>query len=77
MHSKNMNIVGRVVFNAVRVVLCAIDPLVGNDSVNTLQREPTRATVGLLLLGNGSVNTPKTVRDKRRRCFPWIRPETI
>jgi hypothetical protein len=44
--------------------------LLGNDSVNTFTREPTRATIGRLLIGNGSINTPKTVRDYRRRCFP-------
>jgi hypothetical protein len=26
------------------------------------------------LLGNGSVNTPKTIRDNRTRCFPWGPP---
>jgi hypothetical protein len=35
-----------------------IDPLLGNDSVNTFPRKRTRATVGRLLLGNGPVNTP-------------------
>jgi hypothetical protein len=49
-------------------ILWRIDPLIGNDSVNTVPREPTRATI-CLLLGNGSVNTPKTIRDNRRRCF--------
>jgi hypothetical protein len=33
-----------------------------------------RATVGRLLLGNESVNTPKTIRDNRRRFFPWDPP---
>jgi hypothetical protein len=47
-----------------------IDPLLGNDSVNTFPLETTRATTGCLLLGNGSVNMPKTIRDKRRRGFP-------
>jgi hypothetical protein len=48
-----------------------IDPLLGNDSVNTFPREPTRAKVGRLLLGNGVFNTPKIIRDNRRRRFPW------
>jgi hypothetical protein len=33
--------------------------------------KPTRATVGRLFLNNGPVNMPKTIRDTRRRCFPW------
>jgi hypothetical protein len=48
--------------------------LLGNNLVNIFPREPTRATIGRLLLGNGSVNTPKTIRDNRRRCFPWGPP---
>jgi hypothetical protein len=44
-----------------------------NNPVNTLPREATRATIRRLLLGNGSVNTPKTIRDDRR-CFPWGPP---
>jgi hypothetical protein len=48
-----------------------INPLLVNDSVNTFPREPTRATKGRLLLGSGSINTPKTIRDNRRRCFLW------
>jgi hypothetical protein len=51
-------------------ILWHIDPLLGNDSVNTFRREPTCATIGRLLLGNCSVNTPKTIRDNIR-CFPW------
>jgi hypothetical protein len=47
-----------------------LDPLLGNDSVNIFPREPKRATIGRLLLGNGSVNTPKTTGDNRGR-FPW------
>jgi hypothetical protein len=50
------------------------DVLLGNDSVNTFPLEPKRATIGRLLLGNGSVNTPKTIRDNIRRCFPWSPP---
>jgi hypothetical protein len=38
----------------------------GNDSVNTFPREQTRATIGRLLLGNGSVNTPC---QHHRLCF--------
>jgi hypothetical protein len=51
-------------------------PLLGNDSVNTFPWEPTRATIGHLLLDNGSVNTPKTRRDNRRRRFPWGPPRS-
>jgi hypothetical protein len=36
--------------------------------------EPTCATTGRLLLGNGSVNTSKTIRDNIRGCFPWGPP---
>jgi hypothetical protein len=47
----------------------------GNDSVNTFSREPTHTKIGCLLLGNGSLNMTKTIRDNRRRCFlsgpPW------
>jgi hypothetical protein len=49
-------------------MLWRIDPLLGNDSVNTFSRKPTRATIECLLLGN------KTIRDNRRRCFPWGPP---
>jgi hypothetical protein len=45
-----------------------VDPLLGNDSVNTFQRKPTWATVGRLLLVNGAVNTP---RQEYRLCFLW------
>jgi hypothetical protein len=38
-------------------ILWRIDPLLGNDSVNTFPREPTRAKIGCPLLGNGSVST--------------------
>jgi hypothetical protein len=41
-----------------------------NSPVNTFPLGATRATIGRLLLGNGSVNTPKTIRDDKR-CFPW------
>jgi hypothetical protein len=50
-------------------ILWWIDPFLGNDSVNTFLQEPTHATIGRLLLGNGSVNTPN-----RRRCFLWGPP---
>jgi hypothetical protein len=53
------------------IIMWRIDPLLGNYSVNTLPLEPTWATIRRLLLGNGSINTPKTIRDNRRRCFPW------
>jgi hypothetical protein len=49
-------------------------PLLGNDSVNIFPQEPTRATIGHILLRNGSVNIPKTIRDNRRRCFPCGSP---
>jgi hypothetical protein len=55
-------------------ILRRTDPLLGNDLVYTFLREPTRATIGRILLGNGLVNTPKTIRDNRRRCFPWVPP---
>jgi hypothetical protein len=32
--------------------------IVSNDLVKTFPRTQTRATIGCLLLGNGSVNTP-------------------
>jgi hypothetical protein len=47
------------------------NPLLGNDSVKTFPREPTCAKIGRLLLGYGSLHTPKTKRDNRKRCFPW------
>jgi hypothetical protein len=34
-------------------ILWCTDPLLGNDSVNTSPQEPTCATIGRLLLGNG------------------------
>jgi hypothetical protein len=55
-------------------ILWRIGPLLGNYSVNTFQRESIRATKGRLLLGNGSVNTPETIRDNKRWCFPWKPP---
>jgi hypothetical protein len=51
-----------------------IDPLLGNDSVSTFPPGPTRSKVEHLLLGKGSVNTPKTIRDNRIRRFPWVPP---
>jgi hypothetical protein len=51
-----------------------LDPLIGNVSVNNISWEPTRARIGRILLGNGSVNTPKTIRVNRRRCFLWGPP---
>jgi hypothetical protein len=36
--------------------LWRIDPLLGNDSVNTFPRKRTSAKIRHLLLGNGSVN---------------------
>jgi hypothetical protein len=50
------------------------EPLLGNDSVNTFPREPTLATIGRLLLRNGSVNTTEKNRDNRRQCLPWGSP---
>jgi hypothetical protein len=55
-------------------ILWRVYPLLGNDSVNTFPREPTRATMGHPLLCNGSVNTLKTIWDNRRLCFPWGPP---
>jgi hypothetical protein len=57
-----------------RRILWRIDLLLGNDSVNIFPREPTHVTIGRLLLGNGSVQTPETIRDNRRRCFLWCPP---
>jgi hypothetical protein len=48
-------------------------PFLCNGSVNTFPRERTRATIRRRLLGNSSVNTPKTIRDNRR-YFPWGPP---
>jgi hypothetical protein len=59
------------------LILWRIDPLLGNDSVNTFPREPTLAIIRRLLLGDLHCNTPKTLRDNRWRCFPWVRPEAI
>jgi hypothetical protein len=56
------------------MVLWRIEPLLGNDSVNTFPREPTRATIGRLLLSKGSVNKPKTIWENGRRCFQWGPP---
>jgi hypothetical protein len=42
--------------------------LLVNDSVNTIPRELTRATIGRLLLGNSAIKTP---RQQYRLCFPW------
>jgi hypothetical protein len=58
----------------VDIVLWRIDQLLGNYSVNIFPREPTRAKIGRLLIGNGLVNTPKTIRDNRKRCFLWGPP---
>jgi hypothetical protein len=55
-------------------ILWRIDLLLGNDSVNIFPREATCGKIGRLLLGNGSVNTPKTIQDNRTRCFPWAPP---
>jgi hypothetical protein len=55
------------------ILLCR-DPLLCNNSVNTFPWEPMCATIGHLLLGNGSVNTPKPIRDDRRWRFPWGLP---
>jgi hypothetical protein len=52
-------------------ILWRINQLLGNDSVNTFPRELTCAKLRRLLLENGSVNTPKTMRGDRRRCLPW------
>jgi hypothetical protein len=39
-------------------ILSRVYPLLGNDTVNRFPREPTRATLGKPLPGNGSVDTP-------------------
>jgi hypothetical protein len=54
-------------------IMWRIDPLLGNDSVNTFPREPTRATVGRLLLGNRSVNKPS--QQQKGYVFCMVRTE--
>jgi hypothetical protein len=36
-----------------------------------------RATIGRLLLGNGSVYMPQIIRDDRRRRFQWSPPQRL
>jgi hypothetical protein len=55
-------------------ILWCTDPLLCNDSVNTSPQDSARATIGHLLLCNGSVNMPKTIQDNLRWCFPWGPP---
>jgi hypothetical protein len=43
--------------------------------INTFPRKQTRTRIGRLLLSNRSVNTPKIIRDHRRRCFYWGPPQ--
>jgi hypothetical protein len=57
------------------IILCRINSLLGNDLVNTFPREQTHATVGRLLLGNGSVNTSKIIRDNIWRWFTLDLPQ--
>jgi hypothetical protein len=60
-------------------ILWYIDPLIGNDSVNTYRAKHASTIERLFsvwsasqpLLRSGAVNTPKTTRDNRRRYFPW------
>jgi hypothetical protein len=59
--------------HVIRIILWRIGSLLGNDSVNIFPRVPTRA-IGRPLLGNESIKKPKTIRDNRRRCFPWGPP---
>jgi hypothetical protein len=56
------------------LTMLPIGLLLGNDSVYTFPRKPTRKTIGRLLLDNGAVNTPKIIWDSRSRCFPWGPP---
>jgi hypothetical protein len=51
--------------------------LLGNDSVNTCPRLFYAWSAPRPLLCNGVVNTPKTIRDNKRRCFPWGPWKTI
>jgi hypothetical protein len=44
-------------------ILLRIDPLLGNDSVNTFPHKQTRATIGRPLLGNGSVKQASLTRE--------------
>jgi hypothetical protein len=61
------------------IIVWRVCPLLGNDSVNTCpqytslnKREALFYVVrAATLLCNGAVNTPKTIRDNRRRYFPW------
>jgi hypothetical protein len=57
------------------IIMWRIHLLLCNDSVYTFPQESTRSTIGRLLLSNGTVNTPKTVRGNRRRCCKWGPPQ--
>jgi hypothetical protein len=52
----NNNSVGAIMADI--IILLRIYPLLGNDSLNTFPLEPTRETIGRLLLVKGSVNKP-------------------
>jgi hypothetical protein len=54
--------------NSGQNILLRIDPLLGNDSVNTFQRTRTRATIGCPLLGNGSVTKPSQQQRDHILC---------
>jgi hypothetical protein len=55
-------------------VLWRIDPLLGNDSVNTFPRKRTHATIWRPLLRNGSVNKLQQYRDC---AFCVVRAEVL
>jgi hypothetical protein len=66
-----------VASNGITFILWRTDPLLGNDSLNTFPWEPTSATITRLLLGNGSVNTPKQYGTIEDGVFRRVRSEAI
>jgi hypothetical protein len=63
-------------YKYMRCILTCIS-LLGNDSVNTFPPEPTRTTIERLLLGNGSVNTPKKYGAIEDGIFREVYPEAL
>jgi hypothetical protein len=55
------------IINIGRIILCCIDPLLGNGSVNTFPTN-TSSTIGRPLLGNRPINT---LSWQRTIVFPW------
>jgi hypothetical protein len=66
---------GQQVAEQLNKILWRIDPLLGNGSLNIFLWKRTCETIGCLLLGNGSVNTPKIIRRNRGWYFPWGPPQ--